>query len=47
MELVNIEKNETVKATDTDATNLDGDNPDQPKPKVYPKGWKLHTLTAG
>jgi hypothetical protein len=20
---------------------------DQPKPKLYPKGWKLHVLTAG
>jgi hypothetical protein len=20
---------------------------DQPKPKRYPKGWKLHVLTAG
>jgi hypothetical protein len=24
----------------------DGDS-DQPKPKLYPKGWKLHVLTAG
>jgi hypothetical protein len=47
MELVNTEKNERSNVTDTEATNLDRDNLDQPKPKVYPKGWKLHTLTAG
>lgn len=47
MELANMEKNDRANVADAEANDMDGDTPDQPKPKVYPKGWKLHTLTAG
>ncbi len=45
MEMMNGAKSEIATAeVDTDK---DGTSPDQPTPKLYPKGWKLHTLTAG
>lgn len=47
MESANVEKNDTTNVTDAEANDMDGDTPDQPKPKVYPTGWRLHTLTAG
>ncbi len=48
VEMMNGAKSEIATAgADTDACNMDGANANQPAPKLYPKGWKLHTLTAG
>jgi hypothetical protein len=33
--------------TTADVSNTEDINSEQFKPKVYPKGWKLHALTAG
>jgi hypothetical protein len=41
--------NDTTAAADA-AVNTgspEDTDPDQPKQKLYPKGWKLHVLTAG
>ncbi|KAK4125841.1 MFS general substrate transporter [Parathielavia appendiculata] len=43
LEMVNKNKNRTA----TEMVNLEDNEPQQLKPKIYPKGWKLHALTAG
>lgn len=48
MEIANM-KNGAAAVTDGVAGNRNMEDTDsgQLKPKVYPKGWRLHTLTAG
>lgn len=42
-------KNEVaaVAGSAINSRSVEDTDSDQPKPKLYPKGWRLHTLTAG
>lgn len=44
-------KSETAPEADAEANNkaatVSNGAADEPKPKIYPQGWKLHALTAG
>jgi hypothetical protein len=41
-------KNDTPDfTTNTETHDAENTDLDQTKPKVYPKGWRLHALTAG
>ncbi|KAK4032521.1 major facilitator superfamily transporter [Parachaetomium inaequale] len=47
MEMASKTMNETPAFTNREIHNAEDVDLDQTKPKLYPKGWRLHALTAG